>query len=109
MRSLRLPMNCPTIRQESAGCAPARTGARRIFRRYKNESLEAQEQLLRHLRIIVDGLNHLPVPPSFERLSLFAQRISGDPHFLDVQTATGRLFLHALMDLARLEHPAYAN
>lgn len=81
-------------------------GSTAIFRRYKNETIEAQEQLLSHLRIIVDGLNHLPDPPSFERLSLFAQRISGDPHFLDAQTATGRLFLHALMDLARLENPA---
>lgn len=81
-------------------------GREALFRRYKNESPEAQEQLLRHLRVIVDALNHLPVPPSFERLSLFAQRISGDPHFLDAQTATGRLFLRALMDLARLERPA---
>lgn len=81
-------------------------GSAAIFRRYKNEPLEAQEQLLRHLRVIVDALNHLPVPPAFERLSLFAQRISGDPHFLDAQTATGRLFLRALMDLARSEYPA---
>jgi uncharacterized protein (TIGR02679 family) len=77
-------------------------GSGALFRRYKNDSLEAQEHLLRHLRIIVDGLNHLPTPPSFERLALFARRISGDPHFLDTQTATGKLFLHALMDLAQL-------
>lgn len=81
-------------------------GSAAIFRRYKNEPRAAQEQLLRHLRVTVDALNHLPVPPSFERLSLFAQRISGDPHFLDAQTATGRLFWRALLDLARLEHPA---
>ena len=80
-------------------------GSAAIFRRYKNEPLEVQEQHLGHLRVIVDALNHLPVPPPFERLSLFAQRISGDPHFFDAQTATGRLFLHALMDLARLENP----
>ena len=81
-------------------------GSAAIFRRYKNEPLEVQEQHLRHLRVIVDALNHLPVPPAFERFSLFAQRVSGDPHFLDAQTATGRLFLRALMDLARSEHPA---
>lgn len=77
-----------------------------IFRRYKHESPEAQGQLLRHLRIVVDGLNHLPIPPTFERLSLFAQRLSGDPHFFDTQTVTGRLFLRALMDLARSGNPA---
>jgi uncharacterized protein (TIGR02679 family) len=81
-------------------------GRAAIFRRYKNEPLEVQEQLLHHLRIIVDALNHLPIPPSFERLSLFAQRISGDPHFFDAQTVTGHLFLRALMDLARLNNPA---
>lgn len=95
--------------EDSAGKRWLRSGAHgsaAIFRRYKNDAQVAQKQLLRHLRIIVDGLNHLPIPPSFERLSLFAQRISGDPHFLDAQTTTGRLFLHALMDLARLENPA---
>lgn len=81
-------------------------GREAIVRRYKNESLEDQEQLLHHLRIIVDALNHLPIPPSFERLSFFAQRISGDPHFFDAQTVTGHLFLHALMDLAQLQNPA---
>ncbi len=81
-------------------------GREAIFRRYKNEPIDAQEQLLRYLRIIVDALNQLPTRSSFERLSLFAQRISGDPHFLDARTATGRLFLHALMDLTRLENPA---
>ncbi|HEU5198658.1 MAG TPA: TIGR02679 family protein [Ktedonobacterales bacterium] len=81
-------------------------GREAIFRRYKNEPLEAKEQLLRYLRVIVDALNHLPVPPAFERLSRFAQRISGDPHFFDAQRATGRLFLRALMDLSWLEHPS---
>ncbi len=83
-------------------------GSAAIYSRYKNELIEVQEQLLRHLRLIVDALNHLPVPPAFERLSLFAQRVSGDPHFFDAQTATGRLFLRALMDLSRLEHLALA-
>jgi uncharacterized protein (TIGR02679 family) len=81
-------------------------GREALFRRYKNEPLETQEQLLLHLRIVVDALNHLPAQASFERLSVFAQRISGDPHFFDAQTATGRLFLRALTDLARLENPA---
>jgi uncharacterized protein (TIGR02679 family) len=81
-------------------------GSAAIFRRYKNEPLEVQEQHLGHLRVIVDALNHLPAPAAFERLSLFAQRFSGDPHFLDTQTTSGRLFLRALMDLSSLEHPA---
>lgn len=36
-----------------------------------------------------------------ERLALFAQRTSGDPHMLDADRAAGRLFLYALTDLSK--------
>lgn len=76
-----------------------------LFRRYKNEHQEEQEQLLQHVRTIASALNQLPTPPAFERLSVFAQRISGDPHYFDGNTLTGRLFFRALIDLARQEQP----
>ena len=75
-----------------------------LFRRYKNEAPAFQEELLLSVHNVVDALNHLPMPPAYERFSLFAQRISGDPHYLDAQSFTGRLFLHALQDLADLAH-----
>ncbi|HEU5228300.1 MAG TPA: TIGR02679 domain-containing protein [Ktedonobacteraceae bacterium] len=78
-------------------------GRDELFRRYKNESPETQEQLVRHAQTIAHALNQLPTPPVFERLSIFAQRISGDPHYFDGNTSTGRIFFHALMDLARQE------
>ena len=78
-------------------------GRNELFRRYKNGRQEEQERLLQHVQIIANALNQLPIPPVFERLSIFAQRISGDPHYFDGNTPAGRIFFRALMDLARQE------
>ncbi|HET8911050.1 MAG TPA: TIGR02679 domain-containing protein, partial [Ktedonobacteraceae bacterium] len=72
------------------------------FRQYKNASSEIQEQILQILKLVTEALNQLPVPPAFQSLSHFALHISGDPHFLDVNTGSGRLFLSALTDLREL-------
>lgn len=72
-----------------------------LFQRYKNKPPTIQEEILQQIRIIAQGLNQLPTPPQFERLALFAQQISGDPHFLDANTTTGRLFLQALGDISQ--------
>jgi uncharacterized protein (TIGR02679 family) len=76
-----------------------------LFRRYKNEVPASQEEVLLFVRNVVDALDQLPTPPAYERLSLFAERISGDPHRLDASSPAGRLFLHALQDLVDLAHP----
>ncbi|BCL78029.1 TIGR02679 family protein [Ktedonobacteria bacterium brp13] len=73
-------------------------GKEALFQRYKNRATEQQKNLLHIVSTIAQGLNRLPIPPHYERLSLFAQRISGDPHFLDTNTSSGRLFLQALSD-----------
>jgi uncharacterized protein (TIGR02679 family) len=78
-------------------------GQEALFRRYKNVSRQEQDQLLSILRMVVQALDHLPQPPTYERLAPFATRISGDPHFLDFNTFSGRLFYSALHDLALLE------
>jgi len=70
-----------------------------LFSRYKNAPSEEQEQQLTLVRHIVQVLDRLPSPGQPERLALFAQRTSGDPHALDPDRATGRLFLLALSDL----------
>ena len=70
-----------------------------LFSRYKNAPSEEQEQQLTLVRHIVQVLERLPSPGQPERLALFAQRTSGDPHALDPDRAAGRLFLLALSDL----------
>ncbi|GAC1505922.1 MAG: hypothetical protein NVS2B12_19970 [Ktedonobacteraceae bacterium] len=73
-----------------------------LFRQHKNEPPDMQEQTLHTLQMVIEALNQLPTAPSFQYLSHFALRISGDPHFFDVNTAGGRLFLYALTDLHEL-------
>ena len=73
-----------------------------LFRYHKNEARTAQEHLLRILQVIVEALDQLPAPSSFHSLAQFSLRISGDPHFLDATTGSGRLFLSALADLRSL-------
>ena len=70
-----------------------------LFSRYKNES--AHERQLELIRYVAHALDQLPRPGTPERLALFAQRTSGDPHMLDADRAAGRLFLYALTDLSK--------
>src|SRR5947209_11156702 len=79
-----------------------------LFSHYKNESLDEQDRQINMLRYVVSALDQLPSSSSPERLALFAQRISGDPHTFDPDRAEGRLFRHALLDLVGLsdETPA---
>jgi len=69
-----------------------------LFARYKNAPLEEQERQLAIIGYIATLLDQLPVHS--ERLALFAQRTSGDPHALDAGRPAGRLFLLALNDLS---------
>src|SRR5437588_7693215 len=73
-----------------------------LFAHYKNEPAEEQERQLNMVRYVVNALDQLPSSRSPERLALFAQRISGDPHTFDPDRAEGRLFRHALIDLVSL-------
>ncbi len=72
-----------------------------LFSRYKNESEETQQQQLKSISTVALALNSLPTLPHFERLARFSERISGDPHYFDFNTASGRLFFSALSDLAQ--------
>ncbi|HEX7733733.1 MAG TPA: TIGR02679 family protein [Ktedonobacteraceae bacterium] len=77
-------------------------GRASLFRRYKNEAREFQQQILNSTRLVVAALESLPESPRLERLALFAQRVSGDPHALDANTLAGRLFWQSLADLNAL-------
>ncbi len=77
-----------------------------LFSHYKNEPAEDQERQFNMVRYVVSALDQLPSSRSPERLALFAQRISGDPHTFDPDRAEGRLFRHALIDLVSLSDGA---
>ena len=55
-----------------------------------------RERLEKMIKRIAKALAALPGPGQAERLPLFAQRVTGDPHAFDVQQEQGKLFLHAL-------------
>ncbi len=69
-----------------------------LYARYKNAPLEEQQRQLKLVAYIAGLLDQLPRPDTPERLALFAQRTSGDPHMLNTGRAAGRLFLLALAD-----------
>ena len=76
-------------------------GEQWLYARYKNVPLEEQQRQLNLAAYVASLLDQLPRPDAPERLALFAQRTSGDPHMLDAGRAAGRLFLLALGDLAQ--------
>jgi uncharacterized protein (TIGR02679 family) len=79
--------------------AEGQHGREWLYSRYKNAALTEQEQQLVTIRYIAEALDRLPDPSAPQRLALFAQQTSGDPHVLDANRAAGRLFLLALHDL----------
>src|SRR5579872_6144158 len=81
-------------------------GEQWLYARYKNASLEEQQQQLKLIGYVASLLDQLPRPDAPERLALFAQRTSGDPHMLDAGRAAGRLFLFALNDIASAKSQA---
>jgi uncharacterized protein (TIGR02679 family) len=72
-----------------------------LFARYKNEQVHEQRRQVDLVRYVADTLDRLPRAGAPERLALFAQRTSGDPHALDADQPAGRLFLYALADLSK--------
>ncbi len=71
-----------------------------LFAHYKNAPVAEQERQLATISYIVGLLDQLPAAQMPERLALFAQRTSGDPHALDSNRPAGRLLLLALSDLS---------
>ncbi|HEY4385364.1 MAG TPA: TIGR02679 family protein [Ktedonobacteraceae bacterium] len=71
-----------------------------LYSHYKNSESAEQERQLASIKAVANALNQLPTKEQPERLAIFAQRTSGDPHNLDATNATGRLFLQALSDLS---------
>ena len=73
-----------------------------LYARTKNASSEEQARQLAMIHYIAEALNQLPQTDKAERLALFAQRTSGNPHALDATSVVGRLFLLALADLSQI-------
>ncbi|GCE17144.1 TIGR02679 family protein [Dictyobacter kobayashii] len=70
-----------------------------LFSQHKNAPAEEQQRQLASIQTVLLALNRLPEATSPQRLAIFAQRLTGDPHCLDVGRPAGRLFLMALNDL----------
>lgn len=69
-------------------------GTRRVHLAYEQDLLSLQENLV----VVLEALASLP--EEYERLPLFARRISGDPHALDSDREAGRWFIDALRIIA---------
>jgi uncharacterized protein (TIGR02679 family) len=71
-----------------------------LFSRHKNAPLEKQQQQLEIIRYVVSILDRLPGIDKPQRLAVFSNETSGDPHRLDPNQPAGRLLLLALHDLS---------
>ncbi len=73
------------------------------FKRLADGEPTQQDQCLAMVRHVASVINQLPTSGTYERLAVFAEHTSGDPHALDRNREAGRIFLYALTDLARLQ------
>lgn len=55
---------------------------------------EKQDQFNRFIHTLAKAIENLPSKP--ERLPIFSQRITGNPHAFDLDTDVGKMFLHVL-------------
>lgn len=69
-----------------------RTESRWILSRYKEDPNRSREELL----LVFEAFETLYVSKKFERLPLFAQRITGNPHYFDGNEFTGKLLIHCM-------------
>ena len=63
-----------------------------IWSLYKQNS----NQLMEYLRSVFQAFLELPKDNSFERLPLFAQRTTGNPHYFDQDQIAGKLLIHCM-------------
>ncbi len=96
-----MPQNYPAESRGHTWLLQGPHGQEWLFSRYKNAPIDEQQQQIKLVHYIAHTLNQLPGPNAPERLALFAQRTSGDPHTLDPDRPAGRLFLLALNDLTK--------
>lgn len=80
-----------------------RAGTRGIHAAYAKDP----KQLKTQLEHILTALTQLPISTGYERLPLFASRITGDPHGFDMEREQGRFFVHALQTLRQENEPEY--
>ncbi len=72
-----------------------------LYRRYKRISEQPEEswnQDIENIASVATALNRLPGRGEYQRLGLFAQACTGDPHAFDPNREAGRLLIYALVD-----------
>lgn len=97
-----IALSLPTAARGRLWLEQGQHGSAWLFSRYKNAPRPEQEQQLSTIRYIANVLDRLPSSAAPQRLAIFAQQTSGDPHMLDPDRAAGRLFLLALNDLTNV-------
>ncbi|MFC4620178.1 TIGR02679 family protein [Camelliibacillus cellulosilyticus] len=63
-----------------------------IWALYNQNAEDLYDKLLK----VFQAFKRLPQTGQYERLPLFAQRTTGNPHFFDMNQTAGKLFLHCL-------------
>jgi uncharacterized protein (TIGR02679 family) len=65
---------------------------------------QQREELYASLCAVCEALRQLPENGMYERLPLFAQKVTGDPHAFDLHTFQGKLLLSALEYYSRKKY-----
>ncbi|WP_077615271.1 TIGR02679 family protein [Caenibacillus caldisaponilyticus] len=65
---------------------------------------QQREELCTSLCAVCEALRQLPEKGVYERLPLFAQKVTGDPHAFDLHTFQGKLLLSALEFYSRKKY-----
>ncbi|MBB3868763.1 TIGR02679 family protein [Parageobacillus toebii] len=65
---------------------------------------QQREELYASLCMVCEAIRQLPEKGTYERLPLFAQKVTGDPHAFDLHTFQGKLLLSALEFYSRKKY-----
>lgn len=66
---------------------------------------QQQEEILSEIERVATAISQILPKNEFERLPIFAQRTTGNPHAFDAQSLGGKLLLHAAYSLSDEEMP----
>ena len=88
----RLRQDAPKLGQWLSYIEGKGRGTRSFHSLYEKDRYELKKLIF----LVEQALNGLPKNGQFERLPIFSQRITKNPHAFDLDTELGRAFLHAL-------------
>lgn len=87
---LQLMEKYPTIKDWLQFCLENNSASRWVMQMAQTD----EKKFAVHIKMLHEAVTALP--RTIERLPLFSQRVTGDPHAFDLHTDLGRLFIHML-------------